>query len=604
MIPPISIFLTAFILRFFHIAGQETRNDFFSYFWLVDSSPYLHYAHKLLSGESFLAWQSPLVSYVLAVYFYLIDGDHFGGKLVLAVLGAATCSGVYFLGRQLAGTPEAIVAGFLSATSFGLIMASGSYNSEVLQGFLLIAILYTSHRFAIKKTLWLAGFIGGLGGLAVFNRGEFVMVLPFLTVWLAYHSRTSFKRSVEVLGIAVFGLLIALAPNIYRNYDFFHRLNHKIVGSSFQEIYFLAPYNQFIFARSNSPLNPVRSERRIFGSNEGPEQTEVNWLLDPLHRRMYFEGRRLGWDYILKDIPRFLVTTWRRTQVLADVFTFGFLETNWPSGLTGRHGKGDCFTPDLKILICIQLPLFLMGAVTAWRRCPLYHLLPATLVICTLIVNAFFFGMTRYGVYLLPLIFIYTAAGLVWLLRIAWKLRQWMVPKSHWENKISLAFSFFLIVIGTAQYSLGVEVRPARDFFLDGVISLRENQPKKAITQWESAFKKLNSEGNIIRDDLMLGRFSFKLAELYYRTGKKKMSLKELDRTLGWDPFHMNALLNRGILLVRLDDRSRAKEDFLRLLQWYPNHPQAIPVFKQVRLLVPSVATQGEELRLTWSENF
>ena len=82
------------------------------------------------------------------------------------------------------------------------------------------------------------------------------------------------------------------------------------------------------------------------------------------------------------------------------------------------------------------------------------------------------------------------------------------------------------------------------------------------------------------------------------------MSLKELDRTLGWDPFHMNALLNRGILLVRLDDRSRAKEDFLRLLQWYPNHPQAIPVFKQVRLLVPSVATQGEELRLTWSENF
>ena len=140
VIPPISIFLTAFILRFFHIAGQETRNDFFSYFWLVDSSPYLHYAHKLLSGESFLAWQSPLVSYVLAVYFYLIDGDHFGGKLVLAVLGAATCSGVYFLGRQLAGTPEAIVAGFLSATSFGLIMASGSYNSEVLQGFLLIAI--------------------------------------------------------------------------------------------------------------------------------------------------------------------------------------------------------------------------------------------------------------------------------------------------------------------------------------------------------------------------------------------------------------------------------------------------------------------------------
>ena len=62
------IFFVALILRLLHIVGQETRNDFFSNFWLVDSSPYLHYAHKLLAGEPFLTWQPPLLSYVLAFF--------------------------------------------------------------------------------------------------------------------------------------------------------------------------------------------------------------------------------------------------------------------------------------------------------------------------------------------------------------------------------------------------------------------------------------------------------------------------------------------------------------------------------------------------------
>ena len=131
---------------------------------------------------------------------------------------------------------------------------------------------------------------------------------------------------------------------------------------------------------------------------------------------------------------------------------------------------------------------------------------------------------------------------------------------------------------------------PARDLFLSAVESSRSNKVDKAIEQFESGFNHLRSGKNIIRDEMTLAKFSFKLAHLYHQRRGPQKTLEELQRTLRYDSWHPRALLNSGILYDQMGNRAMTIENFKRLIIGYPNHPKLTEIRKRLKILTNTVS--------------
>lgn len=180
--------------------------------------------YSRLTGEPFAYYPVGFPAALGAVYWLL---DHtplpdqyiLAGKVMNAVLGAASTALVFVLGRRLFGRLAAGAAAFLHAVFPGQVFYTGTLLSEPLFTFLLMAGLTALfwERPRPGETPWVRLAVGGLFlGAATLTRA-ITLLLPvalFVFWWWAYR-----RPRVAVLhaGVVLVGILAFAVPWSVRN---------------------------------------------------------------------------------------------------------------------------------------------------------------------------------------------------------------------------------------------------------------------------------------------------------------------------------------------------------------------------------------------------
>lgn len=157
-------------------------------------------------------WQPPLYSYYLAIAFRVAEQNYFLPRFVQAIVGAAVCVLIYFLGRT--AFPESVARGAgLGAALYGpLIFFGGELLPTIGAIFLSLLSLHFLLRPACPNpwNLLIVGFLLGLAALAVVNM---LVLLPLYLLWLY----KGYPRSGRALFVLL-GCGLAIFPVTVRNY--------------------------------------------------------------------------------------------------------------------------------------------------------------------------------------------------------------------------------------------------------------------------------------------------------------------------------------------------------------------------------------------------
>lgn len=218
------LFLAAFLIRFVFFA-EITAHPLFDVNVVpgTDMHTLTDWGREIAAGDwggrkRGAFWQAPLYPYLLGLVFR-VTGCHLeGAALVQAILGAATCVLVYWLGRLTFSEAVGVIAGGLTAIYGLLIFFGGILHSTTLEVFLATAGLLALVR-ADRDGGWLpwlgAGLLWGLAALARPNFLLFIAAAGFLP----FLRRPPLPRRAALCAAAfLLGAMAAIAPVTARNW--------------------------------------------------------------------------------------------------------------------------------------------------------------------------------------------------------------------------------------------------------------------------------------------------------------------------------------------------------------------------------------------------
>lgn len=188
----------------------EFNPKFFNYPSLFIYLAYI--AHGLLG---FFGLTTPPSSDPVQTALYL-QGLIFSGRVVSAVLGAATVPLVFFIARQIGGEKIGLLAALLMTLSPGHVQHSHFATSDVPATFFITLVAWLSLR-ALRgnapaawrgKHLMLAAFASGLAAATKYNAG-LIVIIPLLT-WLYLRRQDGAARAnpVTIIALSMTGFLV------------------------------------------------------------------------------------------------------------------------------------------------------------------------------------------------------------------------------------------------------------------------------------------------------------------------------------------------------------------------------------------------------------
>jgi 4-amino-4-deoxy-L-arabinose transferase-like glycosyltransferase len=192
---------------------ESPGDDAHAYFSLSKSL----YEDGTYGGPSFhdaSDW-SPGAPLLYAGVYYVTGGvrDN-AARLVLALLGAATCVIAYLLGRRLAGTGAGLLAAAAVAIYPSFIHSNGALLSEPPAIFTLPAAVLAFLWARERKGSWAWLAPGALFGATTLIRPEYLVVgIAFVVAaLLTPERRTDIRRGVTAGAIFLAGFLIPIVP--------------------------------------------------------------------------------------------------------------------------------------------------------------------------------------------------------------------------------------------------------------------------------------------------------------------------------------------------------------------------------------------------------
>jgi 4-amino-4-deoxy-L-arabinose transferase-like glycosyltransferase len=189
-----------------------------------DAELYHEKALAILSGDWLgdrVFFQDPLYPYFLAILYALFGEGSVIVLCVQAVLGAATAAFVFFIGRETFGPRRGLLAGLLFAI-YGVAL----YYDALLLKVSLSLFLSTLGLWLVLRAEGRAGSGGravgrwlGAGfafGLATLTRGNYLLFIPLLLLWIALGSLRGSRSSLAALAAGL-GIALAILPVTLRN---------------------------------------------------------------------------------------------------------------------------------------------------------------------------------------------------------------------------------------------------------------------------------------------------------------------------------------------------------------------------------------------------
>lgn len=354
-------------------------------------------AERSLTVRSF---RPPLLPLVLAGVYGAAGHRLWAARLVIAVIGAATCVVVMTVARRVFDQPTAVLAGLLTALYPKFVYYAGALVTETPCTYLLavaVALLLAGRQAERRWWPWAAAGVAlGLGTLA---RSSLLLSVPVAALWVLIVRRQK-RRALLEAALVVVGFVVVMTPWWVRN----ARVHGRFVAATTEGGYTLWVTNN---ARATGGGHCFFPEEK--GEFDGLSEVEIDRLF-----------RRKGMAYIREHPGHFLrlagakfVRFWRL----------------WPhADYVGRETAtvaGVSFTP---ILL-----LALWGLVQSrrrWRPVLLFVLLFGYYTALHMV----FMAVTRYRVPIVPYLVVLAAWGIVDIARRVRGLRPGAIEDDEERN--------------------------------------------------------------------------------------------------------------------------------------------------------------------------
>jgi len=219
-----AVFIAALALRLLYLKQLSASYFFAPFSGGLDDYIFDNWALEILKGNwlgdgTIYIYRMPLYVYFLSLVYFIAGHSYWIVYILQALLGSATCVLVYLIGSEMLDRPSGLIAGFLTALYGPFIFYGGMLVGETLSvfvtclAFLLLAIFRRTRR---TRLLFSAGVLLGISMLA---RGNILIVLPFMFLWIYLFSRKNVSvRPVRGIITLAAGVLIAVSPIMIRNY--------------------------------------------------------------------------------------------------------------------------------------------------------------------------------------------------------------------------------------------------------------------------------------------------------------------------------------------------------------------------------------------------
>jgi 4-amino-4-deoxy-L-arabinose transferase-like glycosyltransferase len=378
----------------------------------LDALAYHRWALAIQEGEWLgdrIYYQDPIYPLFLAGLYTLFGAGSIGVLFAQCALDAASVVLLYATALTLFGFVPALVAGVIASGYVVFLFYVALLLKAPLLLFLFNLAFYLLVRAATGRDFrwWLAA---GLAlGLAALARGNAMLFVPLLLLWIALDRESPQRRRLGNAAAVSAGILLALAPVTLRNYAVGGEL--VVLNSQGGQNFYIGnfrgnnsgTYRKPPFLRA-SPIHEEEDFKRAAEQATGRKMT-------PSEVSSYWWRR--GLEEIRADPGHFLRHTLRKLRLLvnhhelADNYSFNFVAEvgapmlRWP-------------LPSYAALF----PLALCGAVFARRRRGVVLLLAFWFAYAASLIM--FFNLSRLRLPLVPLVIVFGAFALV---EIAQRLR-------------------------------------------------------------------------------------------------------------------------------------------------------------------------------------
>jgi 4-amino-4-deoxy-L-arabinose transferase-like glycosyltransferase len=377
----------------------------------IDSKGYVDWAQRILAGEWLPRrhfYQSPLYAYYLALVQAVAGDNHWIPRCLQIVAGSLSVVLVYFIALRIFSLRVAVLAALMLSFYGPLIAEEIMLAKTALVICLTIASIHlflrglqTTHQ----RDLFLAGIVFGV---AIIGVGQWLPVLAALALYAAVTAGRAWRSLVTAL---VAGTALVMVPVVGWN---------SYWGGGLMLTSGDAGLNLFI---GNNPLatglpgRPTNLRDVPWHEEEDSKnlaEKTAGRSLTPAEVSQYWSRRAVQWA--LQNPGAFLSATWKKIIVLwngfevPDSYQYNFLRAY--------------FLPWLWVCLSFAVigPLALTGLILVAGHRPARPLYVASLTYLAVI--ALFYVRSRYRMPALPLLIVFAAAAVDWLLA-AVQQRRW-----------------------------------------------------------------------------------------------------------------------------------------------------------------------------------
>ncbi|MFH1725976.1 MAG: tetratricopeptide repeat protein [Elusimicrobiota bacterium] len=557
------IFLAALVLRliFLHQFNQSP----FGHHLHIDAAAYDRWGWAIAQGDWLgkgAFYQSPLYPYFLGLVYSVFGHSLRAVQWIQVLIGSFSCVLFYFVARRVFGE----AAGWLTAVLAALYQPFIFYDGLLLKGSTTIflealTLLCLLRALEPPRARW-ALAAGACLGIAALNRGNFLLAVPFIPLWLWARTRDA-KSAGRLGGSFLLGFALAVAPVTARNYW---------AARDFVPITYAAGVNFYSDNHPGAtgihwapPLIRTVPEHEEADARASAEKEAGRTLMPSEIDRFW---RAKGWRSIRERPDLFLRRAWRKIKLffnhyeVPDNYNIYFLR--------------DRFVPLLRwplVPFGVLMPLAVLGMAVSWRRwreALLLHLLAGVYAFSVVL----FHIASRYRLPVVPFLLPFAGYALVeafeTLRRKRWMgltFRAGLVTAAFLSCRIPMfepAFAYSREYVTLGNYLLGTDPEGAWKAYEEAIALEKASRRKDMLPELYYAYGiGLRNQGQAKRAVACF----FSTLHYYPEFAFAALELQRLMRPTAH--FHRgNELLGRG-------DPRAAEGEFIREIEENPFNPEA-----------------------------
>ncbi len=562
----ILIFGMAFVVRLIYLLQTKSSPYFLAP--MVDELWHLNWAKEILEKSFWgtaVYFRGPLYPYLLAFLLKITGSDYFWTRLAQMIIGSASVSLLYLLGREFFSEKIARLASLANVLYGTIIFYEGLFLIEVLFVFLNIFGLWLFARgrdYPRRKTYLLAGLAFGLSAIA---RPNILLVLPFLALWLFLYQYAKIGTKAVIILLVVFsaGVALPILPVTIRNF---------VVADDLVLISSQGGINLYL---GNNPsaegLTMIMPEivldarvpvSKFVATVTAYEEKTVCHPLKPSEESSFWANRAK--QFMFEHPGQFFGLTFRKLVY----FFSGFENSDQYDIYDYRQ-----YSPLLSVLIFdrglkfpfgLLAPLALVGIALSYRRWR--ELAPLLIFVAAYIPTVILFLVTaRHRLTVIPILLLFASYAVFYFWDAARKggLKRLAFPATG---------AILLLVLSNINFfDLGFH-NVAQTHYNLGLTYARQGKYPEAITEYQRSLEKAPSVPAVL----------FALGTAYNDMGKFSEAIPYLNQAVMLDPNYTDALVNLGIAYSETNQLDRAEMIFLKVVKLEPNRVE--PYFNLGRI--------------------